>query len=182
MSQILARFVPHRGLTAGMFAGFVLFAFAAVLALMNANAADLGEGATVVRISLWIIVVLCPVYAVDLFFRLVRGTPTLVATSGGIVMRSILGFTDPIPWAEIDEFAAVVISKKLCLGIFLTDPRRTLADYSMMMRFMHVRAHDPGEANIAFRWIHLGRSPVEAAEVLQLILERQKEAREKNSP
>ncbi|MDH3669303.1 MAG: hypothetical protein OEN23_20505 [Paracoccaceae bacterium] len=181
MSQILARFVPHRGLTAGMFAGLVLFAIAAVLALMNADAADLGEGVTIVRISLWTIVVLCPVFAIDQFFRLVRGSPTLVATSDGIVMRSILGFTDPIPWAEIDEFAPVVISKKLCLGIFLTDPRRTLADYSMMMRFMHVRAHDPGEANIAYRWIHLGRSPVEAAEVLQPILEQQKGTRQKNS-
>ncbi|NIP74702.1 MAG: hypothetical protein GTN90_01370, partial [Xanthomonadales bacterium] len=86
------------------------------------------------------------------------------------------------PWDEIAEFAPVVLSKKLCLGIFLKDPRRTLADYSMLMRLMHVRNHDPGEANIAYRWIHLGRNPVEASEVLQQILEQHKGHSTMNSP
>ncbi|NIP74703.1 MAG: hypothetical protein GTN90_01375, partial [Xanthomonadales bacterium] len=65
MNEVLARFVPHRGLMAGMFAGLVLFAIAAAGALMAADEADLGEGAAIVRVTLWIVLVLCPVYAVD---------------------------------------------------------------------------------------------------------------------
>ncbi len=52
----------------------------------------------------------------------------------------------------------------------------------MLMRLMHVRNHDPGEANIAYRWIHLGRNPVEASEVLQQILEQHKGHSTMNSP
>ena len=172
MSRVLARFVPQWWIQAGLAAGLVLFAAAAVTALLTADPAALGEGATVARVCLWLVVVLCPVFAVDAVARLIRRTPTLVATDEGVSMRSILGYTDPIPWGDIQAFVPEVISKKLWLAIYLRDPGHTLADYSILTRLLHVRTHDEDAPNITLRRYQLGMNPIEAVQLLNELLEK----------
>ena len=155
-----------------MAAGLVLFALAAVAALLSADPAQLGEGLSVARIGLWLVVVLCPVFAVDAVMRLFRRSPTLVATEEGVALRSILGYTEPIPWGDIQAFVPEVISKKLWLAIYLRDPGHTLADYSIVTRLLHVRTHDEDAPNITLRRFQLGANPVEAAQVLNELLEK----------
>lgn len=157
-----------------MAAGLVLFAVAAVTALLTADPATLGEGLTVPRVSLWLVVVLCPVFAVDAVIRMVRRTPSMVATEEGVLLRSIMGYTDPIQWHEIKAFVPEVISKKLWLAIYLSDPGETLAGYSLVTRLLHVRSHDEDAPNITLRRYQLGMDPIEAAKMLNDLLEKQR--------
>ena len=113
--------------------------------------------------------VACPVFAADMLARVIRRTPNLVAPGEGLVLRSILGFTPPIPWNRIAAIGPVVIGKKAYLGIYLDDPPETLAGLGIGMRLMHVRSHAAGVPNITLRAIHLGANPLEAAEVLERI-------------
>jgi len=174
LSRVLARFAPKAYIQAGMAAGLALFSAAAVTALLTADPATLGEGLTVPRISLWLVVVLCPVFAADAVIRLVRGTPSLVATEEGVLLRSILGYTEPIAWHEIKAFVPEVISKKLWLAIYLCDAGETLAGYSVITRLLHVRSHDEDAPNITLRRYQLGMDPAEAAQLMNDLLERQR--------
>ncbi|MFQ5565306.1 MAG: hypothetical protein ACE5EU_02985 [Paracoccaceae bacterium] len=166
---VLARFTPHRGILAGMFLCLVMFTVAAAGTLLTVEPEDLQHGPPFGRQALWVVLVACPVFAADTLARLIRRTPNLVATEEGLVLRSILGFTPPIPWSRIAAIGPVVIGKKLYLGINLDDPRRTLAGFGTGMRLMHVRSHAENVPNITLRAFHLGANPVEAAEVLERI-------------
>jgi hypothetical protein len=121
------------------------------------------------RIGLWAAIVLCPAYAFDLWQRLRRGLPTVIATGEGLVFRSILGFTPAIPWAEIAAIGPMVLGKKLYLAVFLENPTVTLARFGTWTRLFHVRSHAPGEPNITLRGIHLGINAAEAAQTLERI-------------
>jgi len=152
-----------------MVLGMVLFTVAAAGTLLTIDPEELRQGPAFGRQALWIALVLCPVFGADMLARLIRRTPSLVATEEGLVLRSILGFTPPIPWHRIAAFSPVVIGKKAFLGIYLDDPRETLAGFGVGMRLMHVRSHDTRVPNITLRAFHLGANPVEAAEVLERI-------------
>jgi hypothetical protein len=152
-----------------MFLGLVMFTVAAAGTLLTVDAEALRQGPAFGRQALWVVLVACPVFAADMLARLVRRTPNLVATEEGLVLRSILGFTPPIPWRRIAAFSPVVIGKKAFLGIYLDDPRETLAGLGMGMRLMHVRSHAAAVPNITLRAHQLGANPVEAAEVLERI-------------
>ncbi len=169
MTEVLARFVPSRGILLGMFLGLVMFTVAAAGTLLTVDAEALSQGPAFGRQALWVVLVACPVFAADMLARLVRRTPNLVATEEGVVLRSILGFTPPIPWRLIAAFSPVVIGKKAFLGIYLDDPPATLAGFGIGMRLMHVRSHAVAVPNITLRAHHLGANPVEAAEVLERI-------------
>ena len=166
---ILARFVPHRGKLVVMFLGMVMFTVAAAGVLIGIDPEALRQGPTLIRLALWGALVLCPVFGADMLARLVRRTPMVVATEEGLVLRSTLGFTPPIPWREIAAFSPVTIGRKPYLGIYLDAPRETLGRFGTMMQLMHVRSHGTGAANIVFRAFQLGASPAEAAEVLERV-------------
>ncbi len=150
-----------------MFFGLVMFTVAAAGALLTASPEDLRQGPAFGRQALWVVLVLCPVFAVDLAVRIIRRTPALVATGEGLVFRSILGFSPPIPWREISYIGPVVMGKKLYLGIHLKDPVATFARFGTGMRLMHAKSHAANVPNITFRAIHLGVNPPEAAVVLE---------------
>jgi len=173
-NRILARFTPRRGLLAGMFLCLVMFTVGAAGALLTADPEELSKGPAFARQALWVVLVLCPVFAADMAARIIRRTPNLVATGEGLVFRSILGFSPPIPWSEIANIGPVVMGKKLYLGIQLEDPIATFARFGTGMRLMHAKSHAPGVPNITFRAIHLGVSPVEAAELLEEIRQEKK--------
>ncbi len=124
---VLARFTPNRGILLGMFLGLVMFTVAAAGTLLTVDPEELRQGPPFGRQALWVALVACPVFAADMLARLIRRTPNLVATKEGLVLRSILGFTPPIPWHRIAGFSPVVIGKKAFLGIYLDDPPETLA-------------------------------------------------------
>ncbi len=166
---ILARFVPHRGKLAVMFLGMVMFTVAAAGVLLTIDPEALRQGPILIRLALWGTLVLCPVFGADLLARLVRRTPTVVATEEGLILRSTLGFTPPIPWRRIAAFRPVVIGRKPYLGIYFDDPRDTLAGLGTWMRVMHVRSHDTGASNITLRAFQLGARPAEVADVLERI-------------
>lgn len=166
--DILLRFVPDRGKLAVMCAGYVVFTAAAAFMLLAAEPEELG----LLRPALWIALVLCPVLAVDALARLIRRTPNLVATSQGLLLRSILGFSPTIPWAEIAGFAPVVMGKKPYLAILLADPVASFARLGLPTRLMHAKSHAAGVPNITFRAIELGTSPAQAAEQLEQIRHR----------
>jgi hypothetical protein len=167
--RILARFVPNRIMLAVMFIGMVMFTVTAGGVLLSVDPEELRQGPTFIRLALWGALVLCPVFGADMAVRLVRRTPTVVATEEGLVLRSTLGFTPPIPWREITAFRPVTLGRKPYLGIYLDAPRDTLAKLGTWMQMMHVKSHDTGAANIVFRSFQLGARPVEAAEVLERI-------------
>ena len=167
--EVLARFTPNPGLLLGMFLGMAMFTVAAAGTLLTVDAEALRQGPAFGRQALWLVLVACPVFGADMLARLIRRTPNLVATEEGVVLRSILGFTPPIPWPRISAITPVVIGKKAFLGIYLEDPRETLAGFGIGMRLMHVRSHDTRVANITLRAFHLGANPVEAAGVLERI-------------
>jgi len=167
MSVMLARFTPGRGKLLVTFLGLVMFTIAAAWVLLSLDAG--AEGATYARLVLWAALVLCPVFAVDTLVRLIRHTPTIVATEQGLVFRSILGFSAPIPWAEIGGFRAVIMGKKPWLAIYLDNPLASFARMGLWTRLMHARSHSAGVPNIAFRAIDLGVSPAEAAEALERV-------------
>lgn len=165
MTAILARFTPGRGKLVVTFLGLVMFTVAAAYVLVSIDAG--AAGMSFARIALWAALVLCPVLAADTLARIVRRTPTIVATEEGLVFRSLLGFSAPIPWAEIGGFRAVIMGKRPHLAIYLEDPVATFARMGAWTRLMHARSHAPGVPNITFRAIHLGVTPAEAAEVLE---------------
>ncbi len=166
---ILARFVPHRVTLVVMCLGMVMFTVAAAGVLIGIDPESLRQGPTLIRLALWGALVLCPVVGADLLARLLRRTPTVVASEEGLVLRSTLGFTPPIPWREIVRFSPVSIGRKPYLGIYLDTPRETLGRFGTMMQLMHVRSHGTGAANIVFRAFQLGVAPEQAAEVLERI-------------
>lgn len=165
--RILARFTPHRGLLTGMCLFLLLFAVAAALALVAFDADALPGNPLIARAVLWLVVVLCPVYAADMLARIIRRTPTLVATEEGLVMRSIAGFTAPIPWDEIAAIAPVEMSRKLHLAIQLKDPRASFARLGPWGRLVFAKSHAENVPNITFRAIQLGTNPIAAAETLE---------------
>lgn len=165
MSAVLARFTPGRGKRLIVFLGLVMFTGAAAWMLLALEPG--AQAATLVRLALWAALVLCPVFAADTLARLIRHTPTIVATDRGLVFRTILGFSAPLPWAEIAGFRAVIMGKKPWLAIYLHDPLGSFGRMSLWTRLMLARSHSAGVPNITFRAIDLGVSPTEAAESLE---------------
>jgi hypothetical protein len=163
---VLARFGPPRWILAISFLGLILFTLTAIAALLRLEA-PMDEMGVIRRVALWAAIVFCPAYAVDTAIRFMRHTPTLVATEAGLVFRTILGFTPPIPWAEVEAIAPVVTGKKLYLAIYLADPVTSLGRLGGWTRLFLVRSHGAGEANIVFRRVSLGTNPAEAARVLE---------------
>ena len=164
MSEVLARFVPHRGKLVATFLGLVMFMAAAVYVMVAIGPEALRNEAGLWRLVLWAVLLGCPVFAADALARIVRRTPTVVAVEEGLVLRSVLGFSAPIPWAEIGAFRPVIMGKKPFLAIYLDDPVRTFARLGIGARLMHAKSHAAGVPNIVFRALHLGVSPAEAAE------------------
>ena len=175
-SKMLARFVPYRSKLVVMFLGMVMFTVAAAGVLLTIDPEALSQAPTLIRLGLWGSLVLCPVFGADMLARLVRRTPTGVATEEGLVLRSTLGFTTPIPWREITAFRPVTIGRKPYLGIYLDDPRGTLGGFGTMMQMIHVKSHQTGAANIVFRSFQLGVTPEQAAEVLERIRAKRENA------
>ena len=173
MSAILASFTPSRAKMVVMFLGQIMFTVFAAYLLLAAEPGSLGF----FRYAIWAALVLCPVYAVDLLLRILRRTPTIVATDQGLVFRTILGFSAPIPWAQIGEFRSVIMGKKPWLAIYLEDPRATFEAMPLGPRLMLAKSHSPGVPNISFREISLGASPEEAAKVLERVRAAQTPAR-----
>ncbi len=169
MSEVLARFVPHRGKLVATFLGLVMFMAAAVYVMIDIGPEALRKGSGLGRLVLWAVLVGCPVFAADALARIVRRTPTVVAVEEGLVLRSVLGFSAPIPWREIAGCRPVIMGKKPYLAIYLDDPVGTFARLGTWTRLMHAKSHAPGVPNIALRAIHLGVSPAEAAEVLERV-------------
>jgi len=169
VSEVLARFVPHRGKLVATFLGLAMFMAAAIFVMIDIGPEALRNGSGLGRLVLWAALLGCPVFAADALARIVRRTPTVVAVEEGLVLRSILGFSPVIPWKRIAAFQPVVISKKTYLGIYLDDPRETLAGFGTFMQMMHVKSLDKGAANIVFRAFQLGVAPEQAAEVLERI-------------
>ncbi len=173
---ILARLVPYRIKLVVMFLGMVMFTVAAAGVLLTIDPEALRQAPTLVRLALWGSLVACPVFGVDMAVRLVRRTPTVVATEEGLVLRSTLGFTTPIPWREITAFRPVTIGRKPYLGIYLDDPRVTLTGLGTWMQMMHVKSLKTGAANIVFRSFQLGVAPEKAADLLERIRAKRKNA------
>ena len=138
--EVLDCFTPQRGKLVVMFLGLLMFTAFAAWLLLAAEPGDLGY----IRYVIWAVLVLCPVYAVDMGVRILRRTPTIVATGEGLVLRTILGFARPIPWAEIGEFRAVIMGKKPWLAIYLEDPRATLGAMDLGPRLMLAKSHVAG--------------------------------------
>jgi hypothetical protein len=176
MSEVLARFVPERGKLVVSFIGLLMFFAAALWVMIEVGPQRLRTEAGLWRLVLWAVLVGCPVLAADTLARILRRTPTVVAIEEGLVLRSILGFSPPIPWAEITEFRPVMMGKKPFLGIFLADPVASFARMDFATRLMHAKSHAAGVPNIAFRAIHLGVGPVGAAEELEAIRQAQSAA------
>lgn len=172
MSEVLARFGPKRGTQIVTLLGLVLFTVAAAYVLVTVEPEALAQASTFMRLALWAVLVGCPVFAADTLARILRRTPTVVATVEGLVFRSIAGFSAPIPWGEIGAFRAVIMGKKPWLAIYLDDPVGTFSRMGTMTRLMHAKSHAAGTPNIAFRAISLGVSPAEAAAVLEGIREK----------
>ncbi len=166
---VLARFVPHRGKLVATFLGLVMFMAAAVYVMIDIGPEALRDGSGLGRLVLWAALLGCPVFAADALARIVRRTPTVVAVEEGLVLRSVLGFSEPIPWREIGAFRPVIMGKKPYLAIYLDDPVGTFARLGILTRLMHAKSHSAGVPNIVFRAIHLGVSPAEAAEVLERV-------------
>lgn len=168
MTRVLARFTPKRAMQIGIFLCLVMFTLAAAVTLLSVppeQMADSGFG----RVSLWVVVVLCPIYAVDTLARIIRRTPTVVATEAGLVFRSLAGFSEPIPWGEIEAIGAATMGKKLYLAIQLKDPRASFGRLGFWGRLVFAKSHAENVPNITFRWMHLGVSPIKAAEELEEI-------------
>ena len=165
--QILASFVPGRVKMAIYFLGLLMFTAAAAQVLLTIGPEEFRAGYGFGRIALWVALVLCPVLAVDALARILRRTPNVVATDQGLAFRSILGFSDPIPWPEIGGFRAVIMSKRPHLAVYLEAPVETFGRMNFWTRMMHARSHAAGVPNIIFRAIQLGVTPEEAAEVLE---------------
>jgi len=163
--KVLASFTPSRAKQVVMFLGFVMFAAAAAYVLLAAEPGALG----LIRYAIWAALVICPVYAVDTLARIVRRTPTVVATTEGLVFRTILGFSRPIPWAEIGEFRPVIMGKKPWLAVFLEDPRATFAAMDAGSRLLLAKSHTAGVPNIALRAIQLGVGVEEASATLEKV-------------
>ncbi len=168
-NRILARFVPQRVNLVVTFLGLVMFMAAAVYVMIEIGPEQLRHEVGLWRLALWAVLVGCPAYAADTLARLVRRTPNVVATGKGLVFRSVLGFSAPIPWREIGAFRPAIMGKKPYLAIYLDDPVGTFARLGTWTRLMHAKSHAAGVPNIVFRAIHLGVSPAEAAEVLERI-------------
>jgi len=170
--RVLASFAPKPWILVVTFLGLVLFTATAVIALTMLEPVPGDDWALARRIGLWSAIVFCPAYAWDVWQRLRRKLPSLVATEEGLVFRSILGFTPTIPWSEIEAIGPVVLGKKAYLAVFLADPRRGLAEIGNWQRLMHVRSHSAGEPNITLRGIQIGMNVAEAAKVLERIRTR----------
>jgi hypothetical protein len=151
------------------FLGLVMFTAAAAHILLTIEPEEFRAGYGFGRIALWLALVLCPVLAVDTLARIIRRTPNVVATDQGLAFRSILGFSDPIPWPEIGGFRAVIMGKRPYLAVYLEAPVETFARMNFWTRMMHARSHAPGVPNIVFRSIQLGSTPDEAAEALEKV-------------
>ena len=169
MSDVLARFMPHRSKLMVTFLGLVMFMAAAIYVMIAVGPEALRNEAGLWRLALWAVLILCPVFAADTLARIVKRTPTVVATDEGLVLRSVLGFCQPIPWAEIAGFRPVIVGKKPYLAIYLDDPVGSFARLGTWTRLMHDKSHAAGAPNIVFRAIHLGVSPGEAAAALERI-------------
>ncbi len=165
--RVLARFAPKPWVLVVTVLGLALFAATAVVALLmlEPDAADGWELPR--RLALWAAIVFCPVYAWDALQRLRHGLPSLVATEEGLVFRSILGFTPPVPWSEIEAIGPAVLGKKLYLAVALHDPGRSLTRFGTLERLLHVRSHAAGQPNITLRGIQLGMNAAEAARTVE---------------
>lgn len=170
----LARFAPRPGKQVVMVVGLAVFAgFAAWLLWVTPPEAWEAEGTGAVRMVLRAVAILCPLYAADLAARLLRATPTLLATQAGLVFRSALGVKAAVRWEEIAMIAPVEMSRKPWLAIYLHEPRETLARFGLLGRLMLTKSHGEGVPNLAFRTIQLGIRPVEAARALESIRAQQ---------
>jgi hypothetical protein len=153
----------------GIFLCLVMFTAAAAITLLTVPPDQMAGQSWFGRLSLWLVLVFCPVYAADTLARLIRRTPTVVATEDGLVFRSLAGFSEPIPWDEIEAIGPAVTGKKLYLAIQLKNPRASFARLGIWGRLVFAKSHAQGAPNITFRWFHLGVNPIEAAEVLEKI-------------
>jgi hypothetical protein len=169
VTRVLARFTPKRGIQIAILICLIMFAVAAAFVLLTVSPEQMAGDSGLGRISLWLVVVFCPVYAVDTAARIIRRTPTVVATEEGLVFRSLAGFTEPIPWGEIEVIGPAVMGKKLYLAIQLKNPRASFARLGAWGRLVFAKSHAQGVPNITFRAIHLGVNPMEAAELLERI-------------
>jgi hypothetical protein len=149
-----------------------MFTAAAAYMLLESEPEALG----LLRYVLWIALVACPALAFDALERLLRHAPTILATDEGLVFRSILGVSDPIPWPRIAEFRSVIMGKRPFLAVYLHDPVAVFAGMRLATRLMHARSHSPGVPNFTFRAIQIGVPPSEAAEALEK-LRRQRAGR-----
>ena len=75
MSEVLARFVPHRGKLVATFLGLVMFMAAAVYVMVAIGPEELRKGSGFGRLVLWVVLLGCPVFAADVLARIVRRTP-----------------------------------------------------------------------------------------------------------
>ena len=175
--EVLASFAPSRIKLVVTFLGLLLFTAAGAVVLLSLEVEQLRQASTFGRAALWAVLVLCPVFAVDAMVRLIRRTPTLVATEEGLVIRSIIGFSAPIPWSEISGFEPVIMGKKPWLAVYLEDPNASFARLGIWTRLMHAKSHAKGVPNIAFRSIQLGAKPEEVAEKLKRISRNQTSGR-----
>ena len=166
---MLASFAPKPWILVVTFLGLALFTATAVIALTMIEPVPEDDWALGRRIGLWAAIVFCPAYAWDVWQRLRRKLPSLVATEEGLVLRSILGFTPTIPWSEIEAIGPMVLGKKAYMAVFLADPRRGLAEFGNWQRVMHVRSHAKREPNITLRGIQIGMDVAEAAKMLDEI-------------
>lgn len=178
MTRELARFVPARGKLAVMVAGLAVFTgLAAWLLWITPGEAWDAEGNGILLLALWAVVLVCPVYALDLGLRLARGRPTLAATEEGLVLRAAFGVSAFVPWDQIERIAPVEMSRKLWLGIYVRRPVEGLGRLGLPARLMLVKSHAEGVPNFAFRAIRLGTSPEKAAEKLDRIRQGPGDAR-----
>ncbi|HUF86295.1 MAG TPA: hypothetical protein VMM59_02845 [Thermohalobaculum sp.] len=166
----LARFAPAPGKLAVMAVGLAVFAGLAVWVLWITPAEAWQEqGSLVVRVALWGVALICPVWAADLALRLVRGTPTLAATADGLVLRAGFGARAALGWDEIALVAPVEMGRKFWLAIYLRAPRAALGRLGLLARLMLVKSHGEGVPNFALRYYQLGVAPETAAGALEAI-------------
>ena len=175
-SKMLARFVPYRSKLVVMFLGMVMFTVAAAGVLLNIDPEALSPAPTLIRLWRWASLVLRSVFGSYSLALRGRRPPPVVPAAAGLVLRSTLGFTTPIPWREITSFRPVTIGRKPYLGIYLDDPRETLTGLGTWMQLMHVKSLKTGAANIVFRSFQLGVAPEKAADVLERIRAKRENA------
>lgn len=166
----LAGFAPARGKLTVLVAGLLAFAGLAGWVLWITPAeAWAGEVPGILQVALWAAATLCPLCAADHAVRLLRHTPTLVATPEGLALRGAFGVAARLRWQEISLIAPVEMGRKVWLAVYLNQPHATLGHLGVWTRLILVKSHAEGEPNFALRAIQLGAAPEHAAEALERI-------------